>query len=109
MEFPQDAGAVACAGLAGADLELTLQLDELLYPETTAVGQNTVLLDWKYQFMKASAVYNSETAVMTISLKADQKDGTGETDDLASVLSNPLSLTSIQLCLQVLTFLRRTR
>ena len=90
--FLGTAGAIAAQSLTGADIELTLQLDKLLYPETTAAGQNTVLLDWKYQFMNASAVYNSETAVVTISLTAD-KDSLALADNLASVLSNPLSLT----------------
>ncbi len=86
------AGAVAVQTLNAADIELSLELDKLLYPETTAVGQNNVNLVWEYTFMNASAVYDSGTSTVTVSLKADKESLSG-TEDLASVLSSPLSLT----------------
>lgn len=97
--FLGTAGAIAAQSLTGVDIELSLQLDALLYPETARAGENTVKLDWGYQFMNVSAIYSrgtgetgETTAVVTISLKADE-ESLKKADDLASVLSNPLSLT----------------
>ncbi len=90
--FLGTAGAIAAQTLTGADIELQLQLDALLYPETTALGENTVKLDWEYSFMSASATYDSTTSTVNISLNANQDSLTG-TENLASLLSNPLNLT----------------
>ena len=91
-EFLGGASAIAAQTLTGADIELKLQLDALLYPETTAPGQNTVNPIWRYSFMSASAAYDSTTSTVNISLKADQDSLTGM-ENLASLLGNPLSLT----------------
>lgn len=91
-DFLGNAGAITAEFLTGADIKLTLQLDALLYPETTAAGQNTVKIGWDYTFMTASAIYNSESAVVTISLEANE-ESLKKAEDLASVLSSPLSLT----------------
>lgn len=90
--FLDSEGVVNLQALAALNLELSLKLDEILYPETTDPGQNTVQTAWEYPFITASALYDSASYTVTVRLTADQK-GLGETEDLSSLLSNPLSLT----------------